>query len=234
MWTWWGILIETIISVHVYEILFLEAASVAEEVPRASEGGRLLIEFISNFIDPWWKSINFLLLLVVTAHQVLLLLDAFGFAGFLDALPEVVEQVMWKHELIYLLLGLAGIVFVVNTVELKPFGFVHWAAGRGEGNGDWWLSPYRRKFLELHITSLLSSFINTYHHQKRALNFPLLSTSPTPRGLFVSLKSSPIFLSAFPSKPSATKSPLLVHRLLISISFCLIVDRAWIWSRVAI
>lgn len=47
------------------------------------------------------------------------------FASLFDTLSEVIQQIMWKHELIYLLFRLAGVVLIVNAVVLKPFGLVH-------------------------------------------------------------------------------------------------------------
>ncbi len=134
----------------------MEAASVAEEVPGACEGGWFSIEFISDLVDPGGEGMFLLVLVLVGAEHVPLLLHALGLAGLLDALPEVVEEVVRKHEFIHLLLGLAGVVLVVDTVELEPLRFVHAAARAGEGYGEGGLSPDRRKLLELHITSLSS------------------------------------------------------------------------------
>jgi hypothetical protein len=85
-----------------------------------------LIEFISNFIDPWRKSVGpLLVLLVVAPEEMFLLLDAFGFAGFLYAFAEVVEEIVGEHELIDLLFGFTRVVLVVDTVELEALRLVH-------------------------------------------------------------------------------------------------------------
>ena len=75
-----------------------------------------------------------LVLLVVAPEEVLLLLDAFGFAGFLYAFAEVVEEIVGEHELIDLLFGLTGVVLVVDTVELEALRLVHRRICCGEGN----------------------------------------------------------------------------------------------------
>lgn len=82
---------------------------------------------------------------------MLLPLPALGLAGLFDTLPEVIQQIMWKHELIHLFLGLARIILVVYTVVLEPFGFVNGSVGVGEGNRCGGVCPNRRKLLKLHI-----------------------------------------------------------------------------------
>lgn len=56
---------------------------------------------------------------------MLLPLPALRLTRLFDTLPEVIQQVMWKHELIHLLLRFAWIVLVVYAVVLESFGFVH-------------------------------------------------------------------------------------------------------------
>lgn len=70
----------------------MEAAPIAKEISGAGQGRRFLVKFIGNAVNPGWKRIGFsFVLLIVAAKDMFFLLNTFGFAGFLDALPEVVE-----------------------------------------------------------------------------------------------------------------------------------------------
>lgn len=80
-----------------------------------------------------------------------LLLPALRLASLFDTLPEVIQQIMREHELINLLLRLAWIILVVDTVVFETFGFVHGGVGVGEGDGCGGVCPNRRKLLKLHI-----------------------------------------------------------------------------------